>query len=251
MKINKQILLSVGAITGMCCAIGAAVYATPKAKELADKYKDDKVEAAKRVAPLYIPTLLSFIAASGCVFAKDYIYRKELLALTASTAATTSYLAANRDKIKKVLDKNPKIKDFKKALLPTKDELKHQTIEETGNGDLLCFESYLGRPFRSSIEAVQEAEDKVSELYLDEEDNGEFGYACLNDFYGFLNIQRTQGGHDFGWVNNEDWYPRNESIGFKNTMIPADAPGNEWGEEIYCIEFNNPCWYPMQGWQEL
>ena len=93
MKLNKQILLSVGAITGMCCAVGTAIYATPKAKELADKYKDDKVEAAKRVAPLYIPTLLSFIAASGCIFAKDYISRKELLALTASTATTPASAA--------------------------------------------------------------------------------------------------------------------------------------------------------------
>lgn len=241
MKLNKQILLSAGAIFGMCCAVGTAIYATPKAKELADKYKDDKVEAAKRVAPLYIPALLSLTAATGCIVAKDYISKKELLALTASTTAATSYLTANRDKIKKVLEENPKVKEFKKALLPSKDEFKHQTIEETGNGDLLIIEGYSGRIFRSSREAVEDAEKTVDNLFLNDK------YACLNDFYKALGIELTRFGHQWGWVNEEDYYD-NQPLDWENTFVPKDAPGNEWGEDLLTIDLYT---YPMECWQEI
>lgn len=241
MKLNKQLLLSVGAITGMCCAVGTAVYATPKAKELADKYKDDKVEAAKRVAPLYIPTFLSFIAATGCIFAKDYISKKDLLALTASTTAATSYLAANRDKLKKQILENPRVKNLKNALIPTKEEFKHQTIEETGHGDLLVIEGYSGRIFRSSAEAVEDAEKRLSEKFMEEK------YACLNDFYTELGIELTHFGHQWGWVNDPDWYD-NQPIDFENTFVPADGPGNEWGEDMIVIDLYT---YPMECWQEI
>lgn len=249
MKLNKQLFLTAGAIIGMGGAIATAVYATPKAKALADKYKDDKVEAAKRVVPLYIPTLLLATAAAGCVVAKDYISNKELLALTASTGATTSYLIANRDKLKKLAE-NPRVKKLKESLLPTKEEFKHQTIEETGNGDLLCIEAYSGRIFRSSIEAVEEAQRKLNEAYLDVENNCEYGYACMNDYYEFLNIEKTQFGFEYGWANNEDWFYKNEPIEFDNTLIEADAPGNDFGEPIFVSEIEED-WFPIQCWQEI
>lgn len=245
MKINKQILLSVGAITGMCCAVGTAIYATPKAKELADKYKDDKVEAAKRVAPLYIPTLLSFIAATGCIFAKDYISRKELLALTASTTATTSYLVANRDKLKAAMQANPKANDLMKKFIGI-DEFKHQTIETTGNGDLLVIEGYSGRIFRSSQEAVEEAERKLNQMYNDDK------YCCLNDFYNFLGIEPSQFGHQYGWVNDPDYYYAD--LAFDNTYIKkedlANADSNFPNEDILCVEINQDS-FPMECWQEI
>lgn len=245
MKLNKQILLSVGAITGMCCAIGTAIYATPKAKELADKYKDDKVEAAKRVAPLYIPTLLSFIAAGGCIFAKDYISRKELLALTASTTATTSYLVANRDKLKAALQNNKKANDLVKRFIGS-DEFRHQTIETTGKGDLLVIEGYSGRIFRSSIEAVEEAEQKLNQMYSDDK------YCCMNNFYEFLGIETSQLGHQYGWVNDPEYY--DAELKFDNTYIKKEELANtksNWpNEDILCIEISQYS-FPMECWQEI
>lgn len=240
---TKQILLSAGAIFSMAAAVGTAIYATPKAKALAEKYKNNKFVAAKRVAPLYIPTLLSFGAAAGCVVAKDYLTGKQLLALSASSAATTSYLVANRNKLKQIAE-NPRVKKLAKSLIPTKEEFKHQTIEETGNGDVLCIEGYSGRLFRSSPEAVIEAQDKLVQQYLDED------YCSMNDYYRYLGIEESQFGYEFGWANNEDWFYKNEPITFSNELVSADAPGNEFGEPIYCMDIE--CnWYPMQCWQEI
>lgn len=256
MKINKQTILTGISIAGVAASVVVTAVMAPKANEaIKAKKKEtptaDKLELVKTAAPYYIPTALLSILTVGTIIVNHHVNRKALLGLS----ATTSYLVANRNQLKKYITENPKAKkladEAKAYFLPSVKTVNTQTIEDTGNGHLLCIEGFSGRIFRSSVDDVIDAQTKLIEQYLDEEHGGEFGYCSMNDYYRYLGIQQTQFGNEYGWVNNEDWYPRNEKIGFKNTMIPADAPGNEWGEDIYCIEFNNPCWYPMQGWQEL
>ena len=269
MKINKQLILTAGAVTSMCVAVGTAIFFTPKAevaikakKKDLDwnnriKYTDeghvmvvdnkptakDKFELVKASAKYYIPTAVGLTAGIACVIAKDVLHKKELALLSASAAATTSYLVANRDKLKKLSEK-PEVKKVVKSIFPTKEEFKHQTIEETGNGDLLCIEGYSGRIFRSSREAVEEAQKQLSKQYIEDK------YCCYNDYYRNLNILETQFGYDHGWANNEDWYYKNEKIEFRNEIIPSDAEGNEFGEDILCADLE-PEWYPMECWMEV
>lgn len=270
MKINKQMLLTAGAITSMCVAVGTAIFFTPKAEKaikakkkdlnwenkvqhtdegriaVVDEYEPsfhDKLELVKVSAKYYIPTAVAVLAGVGCVVAKDVLHKKELAIFSASAAATTSYLVANRDKLKKISEK-PEVKKIVGEIFPTKEEFKHQTIETTGNGDLLCIDGYSGRIFRSSQEACIDAQDKLIQQYIDDK------YCCMNDYYRYLGIQETQFGYDHGWANNEDWYYKNEPIQFSNELISADAPGNEFGEPIFCMDIEQD-WYPMECWMEV
>ncbi|MBO7450874.1 MAG: hypothetical protein J6U54_10950 [Clostridiales bacterium] len=271
MKFSKQTMLTVISIAGVAASVAVTAVMAPKAeraikakkRELSEIEKDgkvsysdakttlttaDKLELVKTAAPYYIPTALLCIATVGAILMNHHINHKALLGLS----ATTSYLVANRDQLKKFIDENPKAKkladEAKAYFLPPKNIC--QTIEETGNGDLLCFEAYTGRIFRSSEEAVTDAQDKLIAQYLDEEDNGEFGYASYNDYYHYLNICQTQFGHEYGWVNNEDWYYGKEPIGFHNELVAADAPGNDFGEPVYLMMLEDG-WQPLWGYAQI
>ena len=265
MKFNKQTILTGISIAGVAASVVVTAIMAPKAheaikakrSEMKSQYRwpeahklttADKLELVKTAAPYYIPTALLSILTVGTIIVNHHVNHKALLGLS----ATTSYLVANRDNLKRFIETNPKLKDeaekYKSYFLPPKNRL--CTIEETGEGDLLCFEAYTGRIFRSSEEAVTKAEDKLIEQYLDEEDGGEFGYANYNDFYYYLKIRENQFGHEYGWTNNEDYFERNEPIKFRNELVAADAPGNDFGEPVYMIMLEDG-WQPIWGYDQI
>jgi len=274
MKISKQTVLTIFSITGVVASVAVTAVMAPKANEaikakkqkitgthvdhneyekvdngLKIKYTTaDKLELVKTAAPYYIPSLLLTVLTIGCIAVNHKINSKALLGLS----ATTGYLVTNRDNLRRFIETNPKLKDdaekCKSYFLPPKNGF--CTIEETGEGDLLCFEAYTGRIFRSSEEAVTKAEDELISQYLNEEDNGMFGYASYNDFYHYLKIREDQFGYEYGWANNEDYFERNEPIKFRNELIAADAPGNDFGEPVYMIMLEDG-WQPMWGYDQI
>lgn len=276
MKINKQTFLTVISIAGVTASVVVTAVMAPKAdkaikakkQEITGNHVDhneyekvdnglkikystaDKLELVKTAAPYYIPTALLSILTVGTIIVNHHVNRKALLGLS----ATTSYLVANRNQLKKYITENPKAKkladEAKAYFLPSVKTVNTQTIEDTGNGHLLCIEGFSGRIFRSSVDDVIDAQTKLIEQYLDEEHGGEFGYCSMNDYYRYLGIQQTQFGNEYGWANNEDWFYKNEPIQFSNELIAADAPGNEFGEPVYCLDIED-AWFPMQCWQEI
>lgn len=262
MKVNKTTVLTGLSIAGIIGTTVVTAYMAPKAeraikakickepitidgvdgsKIIVDYKKADKIELVKTAAPYYIPTILLCSLTITLTLLNHKEYKKELLAMSAASA----YLAANRDNLKKIAEK-PEVKKVVGKIFPTKEEFKHQTIETTGYGDLLCIDGYSGRIFRSSQDAVVNAQEQLNDIFLDPEG----GYACMNDYFRFLNIEQSGWGEEYGWVNNEDWYYRNEPIQFSNELIAADAPGNEFGEPIFYIDIEDG-WQPMWGWMEV
>lgn len=262
MKVNKEHIFTGLSIAGVLGTTVVTAIMAPKAeraikakickepitmdgvdgsKVIVDYKKADNFELVKAAAPYYIPTTLLCLFTVGMIVLSHKEHKKELLAMSAAS----TYLIANRDKLKKIVEK-PEVKKIVDRVLPTKDEFKHQTIETTGYGDLLCIDGYSGRIFRSSQDAVVNAQERLNDMFLDPEN----GYASMNDYFRFLNIEQSGWGEEYGWVNNEDWYYRNEPIQFSNELVAADAPGNEYDEPIFCIDIEDG-WQPMWGWQEV
>lgn len=263
MKVNKEHIFTGLSIAGVLGTTVVTAIMAPKAeraikakickepiimdgvdgsKIILDYKKADKIELVKAAAPYYIPTTLLCLFTVGMIVLSHKEHKKELLAMSAASA----YLVANRNKFKEIAEK-PEVKGaIKRFWYPEKKEFKHQTIETTGNGDLLCIEGFSGRIFRSSQDAVIDAEEHLIEQYIDPD----CGYCSMNDFYRYLGIEETIFGWQYGWANTEEeWYP-NEPIEFHNELVDAGAPGNDFGEPIYCIDIDE-YWCPMQGWQEV
>ena len=256
---NRSLLLSCGAVVGLYASVIFTAKGQKKADEIIAERNDacnnpfdpDVMLPSKREIfdltwECYLPAALCTIATTGCIIGSCYLDRKQIAALTGSVALLT----ANRNKIEEAIKEKygeEGLNEIKQKLVAGKFkegekqvEIVRTVAEETGKGDLLCFEGYSGRWFRSSEEAVVAAEKEFSRRFK------EGDYICLNDFYELLGIEVTHFGHTFGYVPDEWYYDHEDGIEFANSLIPAEK--TDRGEDVLYIDIFT---YPMEGWYEL
>lgn len=116
------------------------------------------------------------------------------------------------------------------------------TIEITGNGNLLCYEGFFGRWFRSSENCVREAVDKFMQLYA------EGNYINYNDLYSLLNIAVTHAGNEYGYSPSEDYRCDME---FDIVRIPEDENFEGMKEEVLVLEPAGRYSYPIDCYMEV
>lgn len=215
---------------------------TVTARNVSLKPTISRKEAMKLTWKYYIPPVLAGLLTIGAIIFSHRLSTKEIAALT----GTCAYLAANRDMLEE------KIREHygEEALGDIYDEIGESllarsangkiSVEETGQGDVLCFEGYSGRWFRSSPEAVQAAEERFNDRF----DGGE--YLSLNDLYDELGISQTHFGNEFGYAANPDYY--DAPIIFENVLLTEGELTADPGEPVYVIEILT---YPMQCWLEV
>lgn len=108
-------------------------------------------------------------------------------------------------------------------------ELYPPSIEQTGKGNLLCFEGYGGRIFRSSYDAVKEDIALFVEKYY----NGE--YVSLNDLYAQLGLIQTTFGSQYGWSPSEEY---KVTLRFNLEMAEPDEISDVYAKNLKF--FNEP-----------
>lgn len=125
----------------------------------------------------------------------------------------------------------------------------------------MCLEGWSGRLFRSSLDAVEQAQarfnDYRDESYNIQAPNGDtesFPAALsMNELFDEYGMERTQLGHEFGWPADDDYYPTRR-IKFMNTLITLDkldpVTRARYNEDLLVIEFEEG-YQPMQCWQEI
>lgn len=131
------------------------------------------------------------------------------------------------------------------------------SVEETGKGDLLCYEAWGGRLFRSDEGAVREAVDKFVDDYRmgrmrTEEDPAHVYMEVynFNDLYYLLGILPTHFGDAFGYTTVEDYA---QDITFRVEFIyPSENEiAEQFGEPILVIEPVDDESYPQYYYKEL
>lgn len=188
MRINKQTIslaLSLISVAGVGLTSFLSVKGYKKASEETEK---------KEIVKSYAPAIFSGVATCACILGSYGLSRKEIITLTAAAGC----LASNKSKLEQKIQE----KFGSQSLLDTKQESitesidlpKRRNIEATGKGSMIIFEEFSGRLFYSSMEAVDEAESRLTERYR----NGH--RICLNDFYGYLGIESTSFGNNWGWM---------------------------------------------------
>lgn len=277
-------LLSGLAVVGV---VGTAVLAAVEAmsskdeiKSLKEKIPDEKKSNKLSVSTWYIPRVAGYfkrtIVIGGvtvtCVIASCYLSGLQLAAM----AGTITALVTQRDAIEKEVCKIPGGREAlerakkdaaeliaeKKTSQDKKNKLKpwkYQCVEDTGNGDLLCLEGWSGRLFRSSLDAVEQAQSRFNdardeELPFSKDPDGTTYPTALavNDLYREYGIEATQLGHDYGWPASDDWYPTRR-IEFINTLLKIEQQDEftkkRYNEDLLVIEID-PNYLPMECWQE-
>lgn len=88
-----------------------------------------------------------------------------------------------------------------KAKAPSEHEaFKRPTVEYTGHGDLLCYDSYCGRYFRASEEWVRQGLDRINEDLKNEE------YPNLEVLHTYWNIECSEFDFKWGWCPNDEYF---------------------------------------------
>lgn len=198
---SPEILTGIG-IAGMVTTIILAVKATPKAIKLIEAEKQAKhvdalspVDTVKTVWKCYIPAAMTGVSSIACLIGSNAINAKRNAALT--TVYTLSEMARNEYK-EKVIEtigekKERTIKEKVDAERIKKDPVNKKEVIITEKGTTLCYDHVFGRYFKSDIDIINRAMNKINrEIVINM-------YASLNDFYAELGLSPVEMGYDLGW----------------------------------------------------
>ena len=198
---SPEILTGIG-IAGMVTTTILAVKATPKAIKLIEAEKQAKhvdalspVDTIKTVWKCSIPAAMTGVSSIPCLIGSNAINAKRNAALT--TVYTLSEMARNEYK-EKVIEtigekKERTIKEKVDAERIKKDPVSKKEVIITEKGTTLCYDHVFGRYFKSDIDLINRAMNKINrEIVINM-------YASLNDFYAELGLSPVEMGYDLGW----------------------------------------------------
>jgi hypothetical protein len=191
---SATILTCVGGV-GVVATSVLAVKATPKALFLLENAEEEKgekltkLEKVKIAGPAYIPAIMTGAATLACIFGANALNKRQQASLMSAYALLDSSYKEHKAKVEELYGEGANDR-VTAEIAKDKYEEADITVED---GKQLFYDEFSGRYFESTIEAVQRAE-----YYLNR-DVAMQGYAYLNDFYDYLDIEPVDGGDAIGW----------------------------------------------------
>lgn len=211
---NASTILTAGGVIGTALTATLAAKASFKAAELMreevairdaaanEQSTNDELvlspdlttwEKVKLVGPLYIPTVIIGSLTITSIVASNQVSAKRAAALAAAYGVSQDRVQELKDKMAEKLS-GPKNRE---AL----DEIAQERVDKNppreviimGNGDVLCFDEYTGRYFRSTHQAIMQARNKIND------DLFQVQYASLSSFYDELGLMPTSMSNELGW----------------------------------------------------
>ena len=199
-KHSPEILTGIG-VTGMITSTVLAVKATPKALailEAAEEEKGDKltpVETIKAAWKPYIPAVVTGVASAACIIGASAVSTKRNAALATAYAISEKTLLTYRDKVVETLGEK-KEKEIREKI--AQDEIdKHPVASSqvivTSKGNSLCKDSLSGRYFRSDVNEIKKAVNKLNREMTYQ------NYISLDEFYFEIGLESTDISSRMGW----------------------------------------------------
>lgn len=195
MKRNSSTILScVGALGVVGTAVTASQAGTKAAKLLEEAKQDKgedltKIEVVKVAGPVYITPILLGTSTIACILGANILNKRQQAALISAYALLDNSYKDYKLKVQELYGEDANIK-VKQEI--AKDNYEEEDIE-LDDGKQLFYDELGQRYFESTIEDVQKAE------YYINRDIHMRGWAELNEFYEYLDIEQIPGGEALGW----------------------------------------------------
>ena len=223
---NSTVLTCIGGVGVVATAVTASK-ATPKALLYLELAKEEKganltpLEKFKIAGPVYIPSALIGAATLACIFGANALNKKQQASLMSAYALLDNSYKEYKAKVKDIYGEEG-VQTIREEIAKDKYE---EEKESADDGRLLFYDEFSGRFFRSTMEKVRWAEYEVNRDLVMR------GWACINDFYEYLNVPLLDSGYDLGWtpaMNSQDYWQ--EWVDFSNAKSIMDD-----GTEYYII----------------
>lgn len=200
-KHSPEILTGLG-ITGMITSTVLAVQATPKAMKLIENKKKEMdvnelkvVDTIKVAWKPYIPAVSTSIASVVCLVCANKVNNKRNAALATAYSLSERTLSRYREKVIETIGekKEKTIRDQVNQDKVDNNKLQNSQIIVASSGDTLCMDSMSGRYFKSDMETIKQAINKLNRRLTYE------NYISLNEFYGEIGLDNIKNGELLGW----------------------------------------------------
>lgn len=199
-KRSPEILTGIG-IAGMIATTVLAVKATPKALRLLDEAENEKEanltigEKVKACWKCYIPTAVTGVTSVACLVGASSVHTRRNAALAAAYTLSDSALREYREKVVETIGekKEKVVRDAVAKEKIEKDPVSSKEVIITEKGDTLCYDGIFGRYFKSDMESIKRAINKINRQIVCDM------YVSLNEFYDELGLNHIPIGDDLGW----------------------------------------------------
>lgn len=203
---SPSILTAIG-VAGTVTTAYLTGKATVKAVDLVRDYEQDRQwphgmnlsldpqDAVKMVWKFYIPPVISGGLTVAAIIGANTVSSRRAAALATAFSLSEKAFDEYREK---VADKVGEKKERSYRDEIAQDRVKNNppndnTVLITDSGDVLCYDHFTGRYFKSNMEALRRAENDVNHLILNQ------GYASVSDLYEFLGLPVTRYSDEVGW----------------------------------------------------
>lgn len=175
-KHGPAVLIVVGTV-GLITAIPMAVKATPKALKLIEEEKTSQnvedlspIDTVKVAWKCYIPTAILTASSIGCIVGGNKMWYKREAAIATAYIMSKEAFKEYKEKAIEVLGekKEQTIVDKIAKDKVDKNPVSKNEVMYEGMNEHLCYDSVLGRYFRTSIAKIQNGQTTINSRLLDE-----------------------------------------------------------------------------------
>lgn len=247
-KTSPTLLTCVGAV-GVVITAALAVKATPKALELIDKAKTDKmaenedkmtrIETIEACWKCYVPAGIAGISTIGCIFGANVLTRRQQASLVSAYAFISRSYSEYKQKVKELYGEEAHKKIIKSLAVEKPDAPyiygsmtgKDFSFEEMPEELHMFYDSFSKRYFQATPSQVLLAEMHVNRNFAL---NG--GEVLLQEFYNFLGLDTPEDMKDLAWFISDCYY----WIDFVHSKMFIDDGLDREPIECYIIEMEYP-----------
>lgn len=213
-KHSPQILTGFGIGLGVSTVV-LAVKGTPKALKLIEEELDrqneengtDYGEYKKKLKPMevvkttwkcYIPAAITGTLSAACLLVSNSVNSKRITALATACTVSETALKEYKNKVIETVGETAE-KEIRDSI--AKDKLEQAPVSNTEviiteKGNMLCYDSLSGRYFKSDINSIESAVNKLNSQMRNDM------YISLSELYYELGLSATKLSDVLGWNIN-------------------------------------------------
>jgi hypothetical protein len=172
-------------------------------------------DVIRLVWKLYIPAASSGLLTIAAIVGSNHVSTRRATAMAAVYSISEKAFVEYKDKVVERLGEK-KEQSFRDEI--AQDRVKNNPVNEntviiTDGGEVLCYDHFTGRYFKSSMEAIKKAQNDINYQILHD------GYASVSDLFDILGLPVTSYSEEVGW--NQD---RMLDIAFSTVLSEDNRP---------------------------